>query len=301
MTGYQARADGTETTRHVLAAVSLPVIRSGALFPQALVNMTEVGEINDPDSSKYDPEHPLFGYTAIPIAVPSPAAWPDPGTLSGDVRRYHGGLELSGNQKNTFTDAVFFVEGDLSITNGDHTFYGFTTIYVSGKLSISGGTLRFPDGAAIYVNGDVEIQGNTSIIGSTGIEAPWIEFYVGGGLKIAGTARVGDADTPNVVVLLDTTRTFGSHKGVQFTGNSRLHGAIYAPTRVIAANGNRTLVGSLVGKTITVTRAGKTVPTWEQNYRAHEERLRSYRNATGEVIRTGPLRLLTWREVPMQP
>lgn len=188
------------------------------------------------------------------------------------------------------------------------TFEDPVTLYVEGNLDILGGKLDFQQGGTIYVSDDVNIKSDgvkrATITGATGPN-DWIVFYGGGDLKIgealpSGQPPVIGDEIPNVVFLMTTHEPGTDNRRLPQVSiyESRIAGGIFNPHGVINAFTGFDLVGSVVkGRYFNV---GMEDPYWEDNYKAHEARMKSFSIDGHGVVQPGSvggLEYVGWREV----
>jgi len=128
---------------------------------------------------------------------------------------------------------------------------GFS-LWINGDLKINGhgDFLVFEDGVTAYIDGDVTISESGVIAGRVKPDAPWNVFYVRGGLDISGGAFAG-AYPPDVVFLFDTDPRY-SDRPIVMSGSGKLHGGIYAPTRIYNGTnlGGAEVHGSIIASNI---------------------------------------------------
>lgn len=186
----------------------------------------------------------------------------DAGTGSTGTVTLNGNAQVNGDitQDINETFALPVVPGELSsrVSEGAYTASGNTNTSLSGEhrytsLNISGNAKVTLSGTVkLYLtsSSSLSVTGNAKIIIPSGAK---LLVYTDGTCNIAGNGFVNQANLPENTQIYST---YTGANGINFSGNSNLHAAIYAPGTNIAASGNADIFGSIIGKTVTVSGNG---------------------------------------------
>jgi hypothetical protein len=106
------------------------------------------------------------------------------------------------------------------------------TVYVSGTVRI-------------LVDGDTSVTGNGQIVVAPGAS---IEYYSRGNVNISGNGIINANGVPKDFALIGLP----SCTSIQYSGNAKFTGTIYAPSADMTISGNGDTAGAFVGKSVKI-------------------------------------------------
>lgn len=134
--------------------------------------------------------------------------------------------------------------------------------YKLNQLTVSGsvGVILAPPAPGvesylnIWVTGKVALTGNAYILQQPGVH---VTFYGDDDMKFTGNGYMNQNSVASTLQLFGVSpKSGGSNHSLQVGGNGDFIGVINAPAYDVTINGNGALVGTVIGKTATITGGG---------------------------------------------
>ena len=183
-------------------------------------------------------------------------SYPDPGPLIRD--QIAAAAASNDNGAEPCVTATSF-DGCGTVGSGVYYFDGDTTVADDFSFDTSGGDV------VVAVDGDLDIGDNDIAVQSGNDNG--VTYFINGSLDLQGGPTVSVDDASRNVFYVDD----GFLDGSAGDGNPTIEGIVYAPNADVETNGNPTLKGAFVTKSLST--GGNAKVTYDENLRGEQIRI----------------------------
>lgn len=183
-------------------------------------------------------------------------SYPDPGPLIRD--QIAAAAASNDNGAEPCVTATGF-DGCGTVGSGVYYFGGDTTVTDDFSFDTSGGDV------VVAVDGDLDIGDNDIAVQSGNDNG--VTYFINGSLDLQGSPTVSVDDASRNVFYVDD----GFLDGSAGDGNPTIEGIVYAPNADVETNGNPTLKGAFVTKSLST--GGNAKVTYDESLRGEQIRI----------------------------